>query len=219
MQTASLFDMTEEWKMLLEDLDMWAEENDGDVSEYPFERLDKLEGEIKDKALRIACLYKDLKAREEALAEEKKAMGAREKSIANHKDRLKKYLESCLPPNAKWESAKAALSWKKNPAAVEVLIPVEQLPAKYQVITRAPAKAELKADMKAFIVPELDGLGQPLFDTEGKPVTREEMQVRWPMPSLGCPIDKNGNLVDDGYCEIEDRVIARMVQGRSLAIK
>lgn len=219
--TASLYEMTEELKALMDDLDMWAEDHEGDITDYPMERLEKLEGDVKEKALKIAGMYKDLKANEEMLAEEAKALAARKKAHGNKKDRLKKYLESCLPPNAKWENARAAIAWKKNPPAVEVLVPVEQLPTKYQVVTREASKADLKLDMTPFTVPELDGLGQPVYDTDSKPVTREELQVRWPMPTGEkrlLPGEEEG--ADPVEVDVlEDRVIARMVQGKSLTIK
>ncbi len=221
MKTASLYDMTEEWKLLLEDLDLWAEEHGGDVTDYPFVRLDKLEGEVKDKALRIACLFKDLKAREEAIAEEAKSLAARKKSVKNHKDRLKVYLESCLPQNAKWSSPKAELAWKNNPPAVEVLVDVDLLPAKYQVVTWEAKLETLKGDMVEVEIQETDVTGAPVFDTEDKPVMLKVKQVTWPMPTG----EKKTVAGDEDGGEphevdvLEDRVIARMRQGRSIVIK
>jgi hypothetical protein len=219
--TATLYELSEELKLLMDDLEDWAEQNAGDISEYPMERLEKLEGDVKDKALKIAALYKDLKANEEMLAEEAKALAARKKAHGNKKDRLKKYLESCLPANAKWENARAAIAWKKNPPAVEVLVPADQLPTKYQVVTREVSKAELKLDMVPYTVPELDGLGGPVFDTDGKAVTREELQVRWPMPTgekkTVAGDEEGGEPIEVDV--FEDRVIARMVQGKGITIK
>jgi hypothetical protein len=215
----TLYDLTEELKALRDDLEMWAEENDGDISTYPMERLDKLEGDVKAKVLKCAQLYKEWNAQAKVIAAERKALAAREKAHENRGERIRAYIESCLPPNAKYEDGRSAVSWKNNPPAVEVLIPADQLPKKYQKITIEADKLGLKADMKARTVEVKDGLGQPAYDTEGKPLTREELQVVWPMP--------NGEkrMVGDGHDEpyeqdvLEDRVIARMVQGRSLSIR
>lgn len=209
--TETLFDLTEEMKALTDDLEAWAEDHEGDVTDYPMERLDKLEGEVKDKVLKCAALYKEWRAQGEAIREEEKAMAKRRQAHDNRGARLKAYMESCLPPNAKFEGPRASVSWKKNPPSVEVLVDVDQLPAKYKRITVEVDKSALKADMTEFEVPVVDSLGQPAFDTDGKPLVEKQFQVRWPK------ILPEG---EDLFAEKEpDMVLARLKAGRSLVIK
>lgn len=232
--TVTLFEMTEEMKALMEDIEMFSDEG-GDVTDYPFERLDKLEGEIKDKVLKCAVMFKEWKRTGEAIKAEEENLAKRRKAHEGNGSRIRAYLESCLPANAKFEDARASVSWKKNPAAVEVLAPIAVIPEKF-LRRKDPEvdKAELKACMQEFQIPETDDLGNPLFDTEGKPLIRTELQVRWPKPVQDAPLANDGDDDDLFPAAAEapadpmdvdpndlDKVfiVARMVQGKSLLIK
>lgn len=183
IKTASLYEMTEEWKGLLDDMAEWAEEHEGDVTDYPLERLDKLEGQIKDKSLRIAAFIKDLGAMEEVLAAEEKSLAKRKKAHKGRKERLWAYLEANVPKNAEWENARAALRWKKNPPSVEVLINEERLPPLFQKVKVEAAKANLKKAAKKVMVPVLDAAGLQVMGPDEKPLMREEMQVTAMLPT------------------------------------
>lgn len=231
----TLFDMTEELQALMEDMEMFAEDNDGDLTDYPMDRFEKLEGEVKDKALKCARLYKEWKARGAAIKDEEKALAARRKAHEGRGDRLKAYLESCLPPNAKFEDALSSISWKKNPPSVEVLAPIESMPEKF--LKRPPPEiklAELKECMQEFEVPDTDVLGNPLFDTDGKALVHVEMQVRWPKP-VQDPEPVEAGEDDVPFQEVKETpevlpdvdpnnldkvfILARLKQGKSLLIK
>jgi hypothetical protein len=205
----SLFELSEELQVMIEDMELWAEDHEGDVSEYPMSRLEKLEGDVKDKVLKCAMMYKEWKATGEAIREEEKSLAKRRKTHENRGDRLKMYMESCLPPNAKFENARASVSWKNNPPAVDVLVDAEKLP---ELFVKRPApevdKMALKGAMLEYEVPTVDGLGDPVYDTENKPMVHKEYQVRWPVP-----VDEQEKL---GAKEI---VLAKLKQGRSLLIK
>jgi hypothetical protein len=214
--TATLYELTEEQQTIMDDMAMWAEDNDGDVTDYPVERLEKLEGDIKSKVLKCAVMYKEWKSQGAAIKAEEQNLAKRRKVHEGRGDRIKSYMESCLPQNAKFEDSRASVSWKNNPAAVELLVPVETLPELY--IRRAEPEAdkgELKARMQVYEVPLLDGLGAPVFDGE-TPVMTTVAQVRWPkpvaddVPFAEAPADPNA----PDYI-----ILARLTQGRSLMIK
>lgn len=222
----TLYDLTAELTALLEDMEAYAEDHDGDITDYPMERIEKLEGDLKEKALKVACMVKELKADSKAISEERKVLAAREKAKANKAERLVEYLESCLPDNAVFENTRAKISWANNPPAVEVLVPVELIPEPY-LVRPAPevSKEKLKVAMLPYQVPVLDGLGEPVLGPDEKPLTREELQVRWPLPTgKKRKVTKAGD--DDGGepIEVEEDVleeipIARMVRGRRISIK
>lgn len=220
----TLYDLSEELQLLQEDLAAWAEDHEGDVTNYPMERIEKLEGDVKAKVLKIAELYKALKAEGKAIAEEKKTLAAREKAKNGRGDRLREYMASVLPPNAKYEGPRAAVSWKNNPPAVKLCIPedkLDSLPARYQRITREANLEALKADMVEADIPATDNTGAPILDADEKPILVKALQVTWPMPTG----EKRMVAGDDDGGEphevdvLEERVIARMVQGRSLLIR
>lgn len=220
----TLYDLTAELEALQDDLEMWAEDHDGDVTDYPAERLEKIQGEVKDKVLGIAVFIKNLKSDVKAFTEEKKALAKREATLANRAERLKKYLESCVPKNAKFESTKAKVSWANNPPAVQVMVPVESLPEKF--VRRADPeadKAEMKASMLEYEIELKDDLGNSLFTTDGQPMKIKELQVRWPKPVTETPTD--ADTLDDAIEKVAVErdepdyiVLARMVQGKSLRI-
>jgi Siphovirus Gp157 len=223
IKSPTLFDLSEELKLMIEDMEMWAEENEGDVTEYPMERIEKLEGDIKEKVLKCAVMYKEWKAQAVAIKSEEDALAKRRKAHQNKQENIKKYMESCLPPNAKFEDSRSSVAWKRNPPSVELLVPVESLPELF--IRRAEPEAdktELKARMVEFEIPLKDTLGDPIFDSDGKPMTAIEYQVRWPkakpevdpdeLPFANNPDEKIKS--DSNYT-----VLARLIQNKSLIIK
>lgn len=216
----SLFDLSEELRAVLAEMADWAEAHDGDVSEFPMDRMEKLEGDVKAKVLKCARMVKEENALAKSIAEVEKGLKARRTAHAAHVERFKAYIASCLPANAKYEDEVTAVSWKNNPPAVEVLVEAKILPARYA--KRADPEADLtalKADMVPFQVPVLDAEKKPVLDGDGKPVLRTELQVRWPIPTgekKQIP-GEDGEMVEADVTE--DKVIARMVQGRSLMIR
>ena len=217
---ATLYELTEEQQAIMDDMAMWAEDNGGDVTDYPMERLEKLEGDIKSKVLKCAVMFKEWKSQGAAIKAEEQSLAKRRKVHEGRGDRIKAYMESCLPANAKFEDPRASVSWKNNPPAVEVLVPVSELPELY--VRRADPeadKAELKARMQPYEVPLLDGLGNQMFDGE-TPLMTTVAEVRWPKPAL---VIEGGEVPFANVCDdpsIPDYIIlARLTQGRSLMIR
>ncbi len=208
-KTPTLYDLTADMQAALDDLEMWAEDHDGDVTDYPFDRLEKLEGDIKDKVLKCAVMYKEWKAMGDVIRDEEKSLAKRRKAWDNRGDGIKRYMESCLPPNAKFENGRASVTWRKNPPAVEVLVNAQELPALFIKHPEPEAdKTALKAKMVEYEIDLLDGLGSPIFDADNKPLKRFELQVRWPVP-----------VEDQDRIGKKEIVLAREKQGRSLLIK
>ncbi|MFK4927472.1 MULTISPECIES: siphovirus Gp157 family protein [Lactococcus] len=84
----SLYDLTADWQQVydMEDLDAetWAD------------TLESIEGEIKDKAVNIGYVVKNLEADEVALAAEVKRLQDKKKVVAKKKQGLKDYLQSSM---------------------------------------------------------------------------------------------------------------------------
>lgn len=84
----SLYDLTADWQQVydMEDLDAetWAD------------TLESIEGEIKDKAVNIGYVVKNLEADEVALAAEIKRLQDKKKAVIKKKQGLKDYLQSSM---------------------------------------------------------------------------------------------------------------------------
>ena len=84
----SLYDLTTDWQQVydMEDLDVetWAD------------TLESIEGEIKDKAVNIGYVVKNLEADEAALTAEIKRLQDKKKAVIKKKQGLKDYLQSSM---------------------------------------------------------------------------------------------------------------------------
>lgn len=84
----SLYDLTTDWQKVydMEDLDAetWAD------------TLESIEGEIKDKAVNIGYVVKNLEADEAALTAEIKRLQDKKKAVVKKKQGLKDYLQSSM---------------------------------------------------------------------------------------------------------------------------
>ncbi|WP_339014232.1 siphovirus Gp157 family protein [Lactococcus garvieae] len=84
----SLYDLTADWQQVydMEDLDAetWAD------------TLESIEGEIKDKAVNIGYVVKNLEADEVALSTEIKRLQDKKKAVTNKKQGLKDYLQNSM---------------------------------------------------------------------------------------------------------------------------
>ncbi len=84
----NLYDLTSDWQQVydMEDLDAdtWTD------------TLESIEGEIKDKAVNIGYVVKNLEADEVALANEIKRLQEKKKAVAKKKQGLKDYLQNSM---------------------------------------------------------------------------------------------------------------------------
>jgi len=126
----------------------WAFENGGDITEFPLiDAMDKLELDLKEKALSIGVWIKNLTAEGNAIEVEKKSLHAREKAAKAKAERLKNYLQSVIPSGVKYSDPKCVIAWR--PSKVVILdVDKEGLPEEYQNIKIEPDKTALKAAIK-----------------------------------------------------------------------
>lgn len=84
----SLYDLTADWQQVydMENLD----------AETWVDTLESIEGEIKDKAVNIGYVVKNLEADEVALAAEIKRLQDKKKAVVNKKQGLKDYLQNSM---------------------------------------------------------------------------------------------------------------------------
>ena len=136
-----LFDIQSEIYAVQEMLNEWAQEHDGDITDFPLN--DNLAGITMDretKLLSIACVIKDYEADADAMAAEMKKMADRKKSAQSKADSMRSWLERNIDAGEKFADTRAAISWRAS-KSVEVTGEPEQLPEQFQRVTVAADKA------------------------------------------------------------------------------
>ncbi|WP_416037506.1 siphovirus Gp157 family protein [Lactococcus formosensis] len=109
----SLYDLTTDWQQVydMEDLDaeIWAD------------TLESIEGEIKDKAINIGYVVKNLEADEAAIDAEIKRLQAKKKVVVKKKQGLKDYLQNSMIAVGieKIKSAVFNIRIQKNPKSLK----------------------------------------------------------------------------------------------------
>lgn len=122
----SLYEIDNQLQSVMNSMEEWAEEHDGDVSEFPlFDEMNDVELERDDKCLNIGAYIKSLRAEEDAIHKEIQTLKKRKKYLVNQSDKLLEDLQKYLPKGYKLKNSKVSLTWRKNSA---VNIPKELEP-------------------------------------------------------------------------------------------
>lgn len=142
-----LFEISDEYRALIADLESHAEANAGDVTDFPLlDRLASLEGDLKTKCLNIAALVKEMSADGKAILELGESIVARGRARMNRAESLKEYLAANVPANAVFEDARAKISWAGNggkwPVEVMPEVDPETLPPAFKIV-------DTRVDMEA----------------------------------------------------------------------
>ncbi len=151
MASLSLFEMSTEYRDILAELEVWAEEHDGEITDFPLaDKLAKLEGSLETKCLNIACLIKERKAEAKAVKDLGQSLVKRGQAIENAAERLKAYLELNVPMDANYKDARAAVKWQGNggvePVELMPEVKAEELPEKYRIVSYSMDTAAIRED-------------------------------------------------------------------------
>jgi hypothetical protein len=109
--------------------------------------LQRIEGERDDKAVKIACFIKNLRADAEALKAEKVRLGKRQSAAERTAERVTAYLEQWLPAGLKIKDSRAALSWRRS-EFVDVQGTVDDLPVEFIRVKREADVSAIKTALK-----------------------------------------------------------------------
>ena len=144
---ANLFDINRELQ------DLWEAALDpetGEVDETALALFESLQIERDAKIENIACWIKNLKSDAEALKAEAKNMADRAKAAERKADSLKRYLAAALH-GEKFQSARAAISWRKSVSVEVDDAEVENLPEQYirRKVSVEADKTAIKDALKA----------------------------------------------------------------------
>lgn len=126
----------------------WAEEHDGDLTEFPLESmLAELQADLDAKAVDLACLIKTKRAIAEAHKKEEEKQAKRRRSAEAMADRMSDYLRISLTPGKTYQDPRASIGWHTS-YAVNVLCKAQDLPYEYQRVKVEPDKAALQKALK-----------------------------------------------------------------------
>lgn len=143
----SLYEISREYTEALEGLEI--DEETGEILNY--EALEKLDGQLEEKAESIACYIKDLNAYVCAMKTEEDSLAKRRKTAENRTAGLKKYLAECLDAagKEKLETARCRLSFRRS-STVEI-IDDKKIPEQFisRIVTLKPDKTAIGNAIKA----------------------------------------------------------------------
>jgi hypothetical protein len=176
----ALFQIADDYRNILSEIEAHAEANDGDVTGFPLlERLAKIEGDLKDKALNIAALVKEITADGKAITELGESIVARGRAKLKRAEGLKNYLTMNVPMNAVFEDARAKVSWAgnggKRPIEVMPEVNPADLPDAFKVIEVRVDSEAIREALEGQIVEgqEPEKTGQAIeLEVGGKVVAR-----------------------------------------------
>lgn len=145
----TMYNITVELDNARDEAYKYAEEHDGELPDYIVEFLDKLEGEREDKAINIACVYKDINAFISEIKKEQDRLKKLKATYENEANRVKEYLSMFIEQGEKIKDPKASISWRKSTSLVvnEDVDPTE-LPEQFKKVQIDVNKAELKKAIK-----------------------------------------------------------------------
>jgi len=145
----NLYELSLEITFLAGRMDQWAEEHDGDVSEFPgLDLLEELEGEKDQKILNLAVWTKNLDSEADAIKAEVKRLTDRARALTARSERVQEWVGLLLGPGRKLADGRCALSWRRSDQVALTCKP-ETLPTEYQRVKVEADKTEIKNAIKA----------------------------------------------------------------------
>jgi hypothetical protein len=205
---SALYELTDEYAAILRELDIYAEEHEGEITDFPLaERLNALTGERSAKVLNVAVAIKSLEAWADAHADEAKSQKKKAEALNKKAERLRAYVEANTKPSEKFKDSRAQVWWQKNTPSVvidsEFEMEPKRLPLKFLKVE--PSKSAIKEAAVEEVI-EVDQL-----DADGNALP-EKAQVRKLLVRLDDIPDGKGGTVPG-------RVVAEVVQKIGIRIK
>lgn len=154
----NLYEISDEYIFLLET----GVDEDGVPEEDLIEKLEKLGGELEEKADNIACVIKQLQAEATAIRTEEERLAERRKSREKNAERMKKYLADNLLAvgKTKLETARNKISFRKSEAVeIDDFESFVQFAADYPNLLKAQKPQADKVEVKKLIMLGIDVAG------------------------------------------------------------
>lgn len=145
-----LYEIEAEIQELDKKLMEWAEDHEGDYTDFPLrEKLDSLGMDKEKKALAVAIYIKNNLAEAEMIKKERGTLGLRQASLAKRAESFKYYLQLFVPVGTEYENAKAQIKWRKgSKLVIPGTVSFEDVDEQYIKVERDFKKAEIKKAVK-----------------------------------------------------------------------
>ena len=129
----------------------YAEENDGDVTEFPLnDELEKLGMDKEVKALSIGLHIQNMVAEALMIKAEKAKLAARQSSMENKAERWTNYLSTYLETGETYKNATTEIKWTKSEKVqVHEDIDFNDVPDTFYKTEKKFIKAEIKKGIKS----------------------------------------------------------------------
>ncbi len=142
-----LYDLNSCIKSVVDQIEHYAQENDGLIPENLDEQLSLLDLERNEKIHNIALWIKNLRVDSAAIKTEEKQLSERRKAIDNKIARLEAYLEKNMHANEKLEFPNAVISFRQSEACI--VDNMSDVPAEFTKVEVSPKLTDIKAAIKA----------------------------------------------------------------------
>jgi len=143
-----LYETIEELTYVEAELESYAIEHDGDITDFPLEvYMGELQMERDKKLLGLGCWIKNLDSDAEALRAEEQNLAKRRRVIENKSKNIKNYLAMNLEEGEKLSDSRCVLYWRKS-TRVNVTVDPEFLPEEFKKIEYKADKTKIKEYLK-----------------------------------------------------------------------
>lgn len=110
-----LFEIQSELRQVIDLMNDWAEEHDGDVSEFPLNaEMEKLTASRNAIALGLAAAYKEFSAEADAIKSVLDSQKRRHAAAEAKAERVKAFVATIAPIGEKIANENASISWRKS---------------------------------------------------------------------------------------------------------
>lgn len=142
-----LYEIDMELQQVILEAEVEAIENEGEISDIIADKLGELQQDRDIKIGNICRYIKSLDAEAKMVKAEAKKLSDRARATENKSASMKTYLSNFLPAGEKFTDENSKISWRKSESLL--IGEVADIPEKYQRVTIAYDKTELKKDIKS----------------------------------------------------------------------
>jgi len=146
-----LFEIHSDIKRIESEMEAWAIEHEGDVTDFPLgDKLESLEMEKQEKILAIAKYIKNIDAEASMLKSESDRMVKRHRAVSAKKERLKEYLKNFAEKGINYQDEQVVVSWRKSEQVyIDPAAKPEQMKPSYTSVKVDFNKTAIKEALKS----------------------------------------------------------------------
>ena len=145
-----LFEIKSEYEAIMSAIEVYAEENEGEIPDSLDNMLEMIEDDHQIKMVSCACIVKNCNAEAVAIKEILKPLQKRVKALENKAEAFKRYMSRNAIHGVKITAPEAAISWRKS-KSVDI-IDESKVPEDYCKVIITPSKTAIKKAIESGVV-------------------------------------------------------------------